>query len=74
MQMKVITNQNCIQFYTGNFLDGSIIGKEDKSYQQRSGFCLETQAAPNSVNHSHFPTTILRPGQEYRNETIYSFN
>jgi len=74
MCMKVFTDQDCIQFYTGNFLDGSIIGKEEKVYQQRSGFCLETQAIPNSVNHSHFPTTILTPGQVYQNHTIYSFN
>jgi aldose 1-epimerase len=71
--MEVYTDQPGIQFYSGNFLDGTIVGKEGKHYGQYYGFCLETQHFPDSPNQPSFPSTILRPGQEYRSTTIYRF-
>ena len=72
--MEVLTTEPGIQFYSGNFLDGSITGKGGKVYKQRSGFCLETQHFPDSPNKPAFPSTILRPGQRYRTTTIYRFS
>jgi aldose 1-epimerase len=60
-----------VQFYTGNFLDGTIVGKGGHVYRHRNGFCLETQHFPDSPNQSAFPSTILRPGAEYRSRTVY---
>lgn len=71
--MEVYTTEPGIQFYSGNFLDGTNIGKSGKVYKQRYGFCLETQHFPDSPNHPSFPTTTLRPGQVYRQTTIYKF-
>ena len=71
--MEVHTTEPGIQFYTGNFLDGSITGK-GVSYERRSGFCLETQHFPDSPNQDGFPSTILRPGETYTSRTIYSFD
>jgi aldose 1-epimerase len=71
--MEVETDQPGIQFYTGNFLDGSIHGKGGTVYQKFSAFCLETQHFPDSPNHANFPNTILRPGEKYRTSTIYRF-
>jgi len=62
-----------VQFYTGNFLDGSVKGKDGKAYKQRFGFCLETQHFPDSPNKPDFPSTVLRPGQKYSTTTIYKF-
>jgi len=72
--MEVLTTEPGIQFYSGNFLDGSLLGKGGKQYPYRSGFCLETQHFPDSPNHSNFPTTVLRPGQKYSQTTIYAFS
>lgn len=72
--MNVLTTEPGIQFYSGNFLDGSIPGKGGISYPFRSGFCLETQHFPDSPNHSNFPSTVLRPGQKYAQTTIYAFS
>jgi len=72
--MEIWTTEPGIQFYSGNFLDGTITGKSDRSYPFRSGLCLETQHFPDSPNHAHFPTTVLRPGEEYRSTTIYKFS
>lgn len=72
-RMDVLTSEPGLQFYSGNFLDGSITGKNGKVYHKHYGFCLETQHFPDSPNRSTFPTTILRPGQEYRQQTIYKF-
>lgn len=69
--LQVLTTEPGVQFYSGNFLDGTVVGKSDKSYGHRSGFCLETQHFPDSPNHSNFPSTVLKPGQSYRTETIY---
>ena len=72
--MEVYTDQPGIQFYTGNFLDGTITGKSGKVYQQYSGFCLETQHFPDSPNQAAFPSTILKPGEKYHTTTIYRFS
>lgn len=71
--MEVYTTEPGIQFYAGNFLDGSLIGKGGKAYQFRSGMCLETQHFPNSPNTPNFPSTILKPGEEYRTGTVFRF-
>ncbi len=72
--MEVYTTQPGIQFYTGNFLDGSNVGKGGKVYKHRYGFCLETQHFPDSPNHPAFPTTILKQGKTYKHTTIYKFS
>jgi aldose 1-epimerase len=72
--LKVLTDQPGIQFYTGNFLDGSIKGKAGKSYERRSALCLETQHFPDSPNHPEFPTTELKPGQRFHSVTVYSLS
>ena len=73
-QVEVFTTQPGIQFYTGNFLDGSIRGKGGKSYKQHYGLCLETQHFPDSPNHPSFPNAILKPGEKYSEKTIYRFS
>lgn len=72
--MEVWTTEPGVQFYTGNFLDGSRPGKSGKPYPRRSGFCLETQHYPDSPNRPNFPTTTLRKGAVYRSTTIYRFS
>ncbi|MDA0974023.1 MAG: galactose mutarotase [Bacteroidetes bacterium] len=72
--MEVLTDQPGLQFYSGNSLDGSTIGKEGKAYGYRCAFCLETQHFPDSPNHSGFPSTILRPGETFSSQTIYRFS
>lgn len=72
-RVKIYTTQPGIQFYSGNLLDGTIKGKEGKVYKKHYGLCLETQHYPDSPNHSKFPNTILRPGEEYREITVYKF-
>src|ERR1700691_1324425 len=72
--LKVLTDQPGIQFYSGNFLDGSVKGKGGKPYELRSALCLETQHFPDSPNHPAFPTTELKPGDRYHTVTIYSFS
>ena len=72
--MEVYTNEPGLQFYGGNFLDGSILGKEDKPYKYRTAFCLETQHFPDSPNQPHFPDTRLNPGEEYYSICIYKFS
>jgi len=71
--LDIFTDQPGIQFYSGNFLDGTITGKGGRVYQHRYGFCLETQHFPDSPNHAEFPTTILRPGEEYKSRTVFRF-
>jgi aldose 1-epimerase len=73
-QLRVLTTEPGIQFYSGNFLDGSIKGKGAASYGLRSALCLETQHYPDSPNHSDFPGTELKPGTPYHSETIFSFS
>jgi aldose 1-epimerase len=72
--MEVWTTEPGIQFYSGNFLDGTLTGKEGRVYKHRYGFCLESQHFPDSPNKPEFPNTILRPGETYRTETIYRFS
>jgi aldose 1-epimerase len=72
--MEVWTDQPGIQLYTGNFLDGSVVGKGGKAYQKHFAFCLETQHFPDSPNHPNFPSTILRPGEVYRTVSVYKFS
>ncbi|MCK5267576.1 MAG: galactose mutarotase [Spirochaetes bacterium] len=69
--LEVFTTQPGIQFYTGNFLNGSIEGKSGKKYAKRSGLCLETQHFPDSPNKQNFPSTVLLPGDEYRHTTVF---
>ena len=71
--LEVITDQPGIQFYTGNFLDGTLTGKGGTAYGQHAGFCLETQHFPDSPNQPAFPNTILRPGETFRSVTSYRF-
>jgi len=72
--LRVLTTEPGVQFYTGNFLDGTLRGKYGRVYHRRTGFCLETQHFPDSPNKPHFPSTVLRPGQTYRSTTIYEFS
>jgi aldose 1-epimerase len=71
--LDVATSEPGVQFYTGNFLDGTLKGKGGVVYAQRTGFCLETQHFPDSPNHPSFPTTILRPGETLRSTTVFTF-
>ncbi|MDX2185604.1 MAG: aldose epimerase family protein [Opitutaceae bacterium] len=73
-RMRVLTTEPGVQFYTGNFLDGSQRGKGGAAYGQHSGFCLETQHYPDSPNQPTFPSVILKPGQTYRTTTVYAFD
>jgi aldose 1-epimerase len=72
-KMEVWTTEPGMQFYTGNFLNGTLTGKSGKTYPRRSGFCFETQHYPDSPNQPSFPTTTLRKGATYRSTTIYRF-
>jgi len=72
--MEILTDQPGVQFYTGNFLDGSLRGKSGAAYKQHHGFCLETQHFPDSVNQPSFPSIVLRPGAVYRHTTIHRFS
>ena len=71
--MEVTTDEPGVQFYTGNFLDGTLKGKDGVVYGKHAGFCLETQHFPDSPNQSKFPSTILKPGQTYHTTTSYTF-
>jgi aldose 1-epimerase len=72
--MQVWTTEPGVQFYTGNFLDGTLTGKAGKLYPRRSGFCFETQHYPDSPNQPSFPTTTLKKGATYKSTTIYKFS
>jgi aldose 1-epimerase len=73
-QMEVLTTEPGIQFYSGNFLDGKLIGKNNTTYNFRTGLCLETQHFPDAPNQPAFPTTVLNPGDVYHTQTIYKFS
>ena len=72
--LRVLTTEPGVQFYTGNFLDGSITGKEGRVYNRRFAFCLETQHFPDSPNHASFPSTELKPGQTFHSVTVFQFS
>jgi aldose 1-epimerase len=72
--LEVLTTEPGVQFYSGNFLDGTITGKNGEPYESRSGFCLETQHYPDSPNQRSFPSTILRPGETYHSRTEFRFS
>lgn len=72
--MEVFTTEPGVQFYSGNFLNGQVVGKGNVAYIKHSGFCLETQHFPDSPNQPSFPSTILRPGETYKTTTIYKFS
>jgi len=72
--LSIYTTEPGIQFYSGNFLDGTLVGTSGHMYRQGDGFALETQHYPDSPNHANFPSTVLRPGQEYRTTTIYQLS
>lgn len=72
--MEVLTTEPGVQFYVGNFLDGSNVGKGGAVYNYRNGFCAEAQHFPDSPNQPGFPTTILQPGQTYKQTTAYRFS
>ena len=71
--LEVYTIEPGVQFYTGNFLNGTVTGKKGIAYQKRVAFCLETQHYPDSPNHPNFPSTVLRPGETYASRRIYKF-
>lgn len=72
--LEIHTDQPGVQFYCGNFLDGSLTGKSGLPYVHRGGLCLETQHYPDSPNQPNFPSTILRPGEEYKTTTTFTFS
>ncbi|MDD4555372.1 MAG: galactose mutarotase, partial [Bacteroidales bacterium] len=73
-QVEILTTQPGIQLYSGNFLDGTLVGKGGKVYQKHFGLCLETQHFPDSPNQTSFPETILRPGEKFSETTVYRFS
>ena len=74
IEVSVLTSEPGIQVYTGNFLDGTVVGKDSTAYQCRTAVCMETQHYPDSPNKPQFPSTVLRPGQKYESTTVYRFN
>ena len=71
--LEIWTTEPAIQFYSGNFLDGSVHGRNGVAYPKHSGLCLETQHFPDSPNHPEFPSTVLRPGETFRSSTVLKF-
>ena len=72
--LECFTTEPAVQLYTGNFLNGKIIGKRGNAYNQRNGVCLETQHYPDSPHHPNFPSTLLKPGETLKSTTIYKFS
>lgn len=72
--VEVSTTEPGVQFYSGNFLDGRLKGKSGKTYEYRGGLCLETQHYPDSPNQPNFPSTLLKPGDEYQSTTVFKFS
>jgi aldose 1-epimerase len=71
--MEIYTTQPAVQFYTGNFLDGSLKAG-GKTFEKHFAFCLETEHYPDSPNQAAFPSTVLKPGEEYRQSTVHKFS
>jgi aldose 1-epimerase len=72
--LEISTTEPGIQFYSGNFLDGTVVGASGKMYRQGDGFALETQHFPDSPNQESFPSTVLEPGEEFQSTTVYAFS
>lgn len=72
--LEILTTEPGIQFYSGNFLDGSLKGKRGVVYNKYTGLCLEPQKFPDAPNHANFPSTVLRPGETYRHRSVYRFS
>ena len=72
--LTISTTEPGIQFYSGNFLDGTLYGAAGQAYRQGDGLALETQHYPNSPNQPEFPSTVLQPGEEYVTSTTYAFS
>lgn len=72
IRLTVYSDQPGIQFYSGNFLDGMVKGKDGAQYVRRSGFCFETQGFPNAPAYGHFPSAVLRQGEWFRSRTIFA--
>lgn len=72
--LEILTTQPGIQFYSGNFLDGSLVGKSGVAYQRYTGLCLEPQHFPDAPNQPNFPSTVLRAGEEYKQTTVFRFS
>jgi aldose 1-epimerase len=73
-KLEVLTTEPGVQFYSGNFLDGTVKGKGNKAYAQRAAFCLETQHFPDSPNHPNFPSTVLKPNSVFHSQTVFRFS
>jgi aldose 1-epimerase len=73
-KLEILTTEPALHFFSGDSLEGSLIGKSQKNYNSRAGFCLEPQHFPNSPNQPEFPTTLLKPNQVYKTQTIYKFS
>lgn len=73
IRVKVYTDRPGVQFYTGNYIDGTMPGKNGAVYRKRAGYCFETQYYPDALNHPEFPQPVLPEGKEYRAETVYRF-
>lgn len=73
-KVELLTTEPAVQFYSGNFLDGKLTGKNNTTYEKRWGFCLETEHYPDSPNQASFPSTVLKPGQTYKSTTEYRFS
>lgn len=73
-RLEIRTTEPAVQFYSGNFLTGALVGTSGRAYRQGDGFALETQHYPDSPNHPHFPSTMLRPGEEFHSTTVWSFS
>jgi aldose 1-epimerase len=71
--MEVLSTEPATQLYTGNFLDGTIVGKGGWCYQKRSAFCIEPQHYPDTPNQPSFPSVLLSPGETYKNTIVYRF-
>ena len=72
--MEVLTTEPAVQFYAGNFLDATLVGSNGALIRQSDGLALETQHFPDSVNQSHFPSVVLRPGETYQSTTVFRFS
>ncbi|TIU69556.1 MAG: galactose-1-epimerase, partial [Mesorhizobium sp.] len=72
--MEISTTEPGVQFYSGNFLDSTLVGAAGQQYRQTDGFCLETQHFPDSPNKPSFPTTVLKPGETLKSTTIHKFS